>query len=301
MSRIIAGAAGGTPAGQRAREPDPAHHRPRQGSTVLPAGRLRGHCRRPRAGSVRGLRLPGRGERQPRRAEPWTWSNSTPRPAPSASGTRTWSTPSRAARWSPCTAPRSNPSWSGPPRRCRWDLVFLDPPYPLDEPALAAVLAKLVPHLARGRRGGGGTLVPDPRTGLARGHGTVRREEVRRNPAVVRRAGRGSRGRRRRQRTEAVASPPAASSSTPARTLAGCGPRAVSAAVHTSGHGPCVPARMMFPGYRPVNMPASAKAATSAMARRMAATWLRTRVSPGSSPTLTISTPRGVSLAAASW
>lgn len=32
----------------------------------------------------------------------------------------------------------------------RWDLVFLDPPYPLDEPALAAVLAKLAPHLADG-------------------------------------------------------------------------------------------------------------------------------------------------------
>jgi 16S rRNA (guanine966-N2)-methyltransferase len=32
----------------------------------------------------------------------------------------------------------------------RWDLVFLDPPYPLDEPALAAVLAKLVPHLGEG-------------------------------------------------------------------------------------------------------------------------------------------------------
>jgi 16S rRNA (guanine966-N2)-methyltransferase len=31
-----------------------------------------------------------------------------------------------------------------------WDLVFLDPPYPLDEPALAAVLAKLVPHLDEG-------------------------------------------------------------------------------------------------------------------------------------------------------
>jgi 16S rRNA (guanine966-N2)-methyltransferase len=31
-----------------------------------------------------------------------------------------------------------------------WDLVFLDPPYPLDEPALAAVLAKLVPHLNEG-------------------------------------------------------------------------------------------------------------------------------------------------------
>ncbi|MCU1517113.1 MAG: rRNA ((966)-N(2))-methyltransferase RsmD [Pseudarthrobacter sp.] len=30
----------------------------------------------------------------------------------------------------------------------RWDLVFLDPPYPLDEPALSAVLAKLSPHLA---------------------------------------------------------------------------------------------------------------------------------------------------------
>jgi 16S rRNA (guanine966-N2)-methyltransferase len=29
-----------------------------------------------------------------------------------------------------------------------WDLVFLDPPYPLDEPALAAVLAKLAGHLA---------------------------------------------------------------------------------------------------------------------------------------------------------
>ncbi|UVJ38126.1 16S rRNA (guanine(966)-N(2))-methyltransferase RsmD [Arthrobacter sp. CJ23] len=29
----------------------------------------------------------------------------------------------------------------------RWDLVFLDPPYPLDEPALNAVLTKLAPHL----------------------------------------------------------------------------------------------------------------------------------------------------------
>lgn len=32
----------------------------------------------------------------------------------------------------------------------RWDLVFLDPPYPLDEVALAAVLAKLSAHLAPG-------------------------------------------------------------------------------------------------------------------------------------------------------
>ncbi|MBO1267030.1 16S rRNA (guanine(966)-N(2))-methyltransferase RsmD [Arthrobacter cavernae] len=29
----------------------------------------------------------------------------------------------------------------------RWDLVFLDPPYPLDELALNAVLSKLAPHL----------------------------------------------------------------------------------------------------------------------------------------------------------
>lgn len=28
-----------------------------------------------------------------------------------------------------------------------WDLVFLDPPYPLDEPAVTAVLAKLADHL----------------------------------------------------------------------------------------------------------------------------------------------------------
>ncbi|MET3903564.1 16S rRNA (guanine(966)-N(2))-methyltransferase RsmD [Paenarthrobacter sp. 4246] len=31
-----------------------------------------------------------------------------------------------------------------------WDLVFLDPPYPLDEPALSEVLAKLAPHLDDG-------------------------------------------------------------------------------------------------------------------------------------------------------
>ncbi|MCU1532282.1 MAG: rsmD [Arthrobacter sp.] len=32
----------------------------------------------------------------------------------------------------------------------RWDLVFLDPPYPLDGPALSAALAKVAPHLAAG-------------------------------------------------------------------------------------------------------------------------------------------------------
>lgn len=31
-----------------------------------------------------------------------------------------------------------------------WDLVFLDPPYPLAEPALGAVLGKLAPHLDEG-------------------------------------------------------------------------------------------------------------------------------------------------------
>ncbi|HET7139943.1 MAG TPA: 16S rRNA (guanine(966)-N(2))-methyltransferase RsmD [Arthrobacter sp.] len=30
-----------------------------------------------------------------------------------------------------------------------WDLVFLDPPYPLDEPALSDVLGKLADHLAQ--------------------------------------------------------------------------------------------------------------------------------------------------------
>ncbi len=49
----------------------------------------------------------------------------------------------------------------------------------------------------RGSCRGGGTLVPEPRAGMARGHGTVCREEVRRNPAVVRRARRGSRDRSR--------------------------------------------------------------------------------------------------------
>src|SRR5688500_6635304 len=32
----------------------------------------------------------------------------------------------------------------------QWDVAFLDPPYPLDEPALAAVLEKLGRHLAPG-------------------------------------------------------------------------------------------------------------------------------------------------------
>jgi 16S rRNA (guanine966-N2)-methyltransferase len=36
------------------------------------------------------------------------------------------------------------------PGTAAWDLVFLDPPYPLDEGALAAVLQKLAGHLAAG-------------------------------------------------------------------------------------------------------------------------------------------------------
>lgn len=36
------------------------------------------------------------------------------------------------------------------PGAAAWDLVFLDPPYPLDEVALAAVLEKLAAHLAPG-------------------------------------------------------------------------------------------------------------------------------------------------------
>ena len=44
------------------------------------------------------------------------------------------------------------------------------------------------------------------------------------------------------------AQPARASRSTPARTFAGWGPRAVSSAVQASGHGVCVPVRMMLPG-----------------------------------------------------
>lgn len=36
------------------------------------------------------------------------------------------------------------------PGTAAWDLVFLDPPYPLDEVALSAVLEKLAAHLAAG-------------------------------------------------------------------------------------------------------------------------------------------------------
>ena len=194
MSRIIAGAAGGSTADQRPREPDPAHDGPGQGSAVLPAGRLQRHCRRPRAGSVRGIRLAGRGERQPRRRTPWTWSNSTPRPAPSASGTRTWSTPSTGRKVVSVHRSKVESFLDRTADAVLWDLVFLDPPYPLDEPALAAVLAKLVPHL-----GEGAVVVVErssrtPEPAWPDGHGTVCREEVRRNPAVVRRTRRGSRG-----------------------------------------------------------------------------------------------------------
>ena len=92
MSRIIAGAAGGTPLASVPGIAHPAHHGPRQGGPVLPPGRLRGHCRRPGAGPLRRLGIAGRGECQPRRASRWIWWNPTPRPARSASGTRTWST-----------------------------------------------------------------------------------------------------------------------------------------------------------------------------------------------------------------
>jgi 16S rRNA (guanine966-N2)-methyltransferase len=43
---------------------------------------------------------------------------------------------------------RVEPFLERAPETASWDLVFLDPPYPLDEPALSAVLAKLAPHLA---------------------------------------------------------------------------------------------------------------------------------------------------------
>ncbi|MHC6230580.1 16S rRNA (guanine(966)-N(2))-methyltransferase RsmD [Arthrobacter sp. MMS24-T111] len=45
---------------------------------------------------------------------------------------------------------RVEPFLDRAPGTAAWDLVFLDPPYPLDEAALAAVLQKLAGHLAAG-------------------------------------------------------------------------------------------------------------------------------------------------------
>ncbi|WP_285247637.1 16S rRNA (guanine(966)-N(2))-methyltransferase RsmD [Pseudarthrobacter sp. efr-133-R2A-89] len=45
---------------------------------------------------------------------------------------------------------RVEPFLDRAPGSAAWDLVFLDPPYPLDEAALAAVLQKLAGHLAAG-------------------------------------------------------------------------------------------------------------------------------------------------------
>ena len=45
---------------------------------------------------------------------------------------------------------RVEPFLDRAPGTAAWDLVFLDPPYPLEEAALAAVLQKLAGHLAAG-------------------------------------------------------------------------------------------------------------------------------------------------------
>ncbi len=67
-----------------------------------------------------------------------------------------------------------------------WDLVFLDPPYPLDEPALSAVLAKLGVAFGRSGRCGGGAEFAEPGAFVARRLGKFRRQEVWRDQAVVR-------------------------------------------------------------------------------------------------------------------
>ena len=68
-----------------------------------------------------------------------------------------------------------------------WDLVFLDPPYPLDEPALAAVLAELLPHLAEGAVVVVERSSRTPEPSWPDGHGAVRGTEVRGDEALVRR------------------------------------------------------------------------------------------------------------------
>ena len=141
----------------------------------------------------------------------------------------------------------------------RWDLVFLDPPYPLDEPALAGVLAKLLPHLAEGavvvverssrtpepswpdgmerfaERKYGETKLWFAEAGVRKKRLTTHRTEQLMTPQDAEPAGRRASPRARPGRRRRA----------PWR---GAGPRAVSAAVHTSGHGPCVPVRMMLPG-----------------------------------------------------
>ncbi len=150
MSRIIAGAAGGTtlvsvpgsltrPTTDRVKEALFS----RLDAFEVIAGR-------PGAGSLRRFRFARRGKRQPRRAEPWTWWNPTARPARSASATRTSSTRSPGARWSPCTAPRSSRSWTGPRRPSAGTSSSSIRPTPSTSRRWPAVLAKLLPHLAEG-------------------------------------------------------------------------------------------------------------------------------------------------------
>ena len=67
-----------------------------------------------------------------------------------------------------------------------WDLVFLDPPYPLRRSGACCGAAKLAAHLAPSAVVVVETVLPVARTGMAGRPGTVRREEVRRDPALVR-------------------------------------------------------------------------------------------------------------------
>ena len=73
-----------------------------------------------------------------------------PRPARSASGTRTSINTVTGRKVVSVHRSKVESFLDRTADAVLWDLVFLDPPYPLDEPALAAVLAKLMPHLREG-------------------------------------------------------------------------------------------------------------------------------------------------------
>ena len=188
MSRIIAGAAGGTPlASVPGSLTRPTTDRVKEALfSRLDAFDV--HRRRAGPGPVRRIRVArgrerqqGRGNRRPggirRQGQRRVPAERRPHQR------RRW-----AARPSRYTAPRWSPSSTATAGDASWDLVFLDPPYPLGGARAGRRPGKSSRRTSRRGSGGGRTVVPLARTGVAGRPGAVCREEVRRDPAVVRRA-----------------------------------------------------------------------------------------------------------------